>query len=76
MSESKCASCGASIVWVALIPKDPDRKPKRHPLDAAPIGSALVRFGRAGESARFVDTYASHFATCPNAAKHRRGGDR
>lgn len=68
-----CRSCGAEVVWVTLLPKDPSKPGKPHPLDAKPIGRAAVRFGSTGRKARIVDTYASHFSTCPNAADHRTG---
>lgn len=62
---SSCSSCGAAIVWVET------SSGKSMPLDAKPE-RRWVRAGRTGESAHFAETYVSHFATCPNAAQHRR----
>lgn len=64
-----CKSCGAPIVWGET------QSGKKMPLDTKmeqryvfkqdigyPSGDAIV----------LVNTYTSHFATCPNAAKHRK----
>lgn len=80
---STCRSCGQQIVWVrtpngknmpcntALINyvKDPEGKERI----VTPEGNVIT--GRsAGVSANEADGsgYISHFATCPNAARHRR----
>lgn len=78
---SSCGSCGAPIRWA----KTPAGK--RIPLDAEPdrargnvrlgyIGGeelALVLAGAELEAARIDgDLFLAHFATCPNAAAHRR----
>lgn len=63
-----CTSCGAAIIWART------RTGKRMPLDAAPSpGTALlssegnVRIVPEGEG-----THVVHWATCPNASKHRK----
>ncbi len=68
-----CQSCGARILWITLITKDAQGKEtrKRHPVDAAGIVQRVVLNGDRTEGAvRW--TAVSHFATCPNADKHRR----
>ncbi len=58
-----CRACGAPIVFVPT--------PTGHsvPLDATPEKRFVI-----GEDniARQVDTYISHFATCPEAARFRK----
>ena len=78
---SVCRSCGAPVVWAvtvtgAMMPVD------RDPVDGGNID--LVHSGDAsGTPTAHVlsesqptlyggDRYVSHFATCPNAAEHRR----
>jgi hypothetical protein len=73
---SKCSSCGSEIIWAKT------ENGKAMPLDAAPVdptkvdGTCLLidgvaRFGAIDAPTR-EPRYVSHFATCPNAAKHRR----
>jgi hypothetical protein len=68
---AKCRSCDADIVW-ALTEAD-----KRIPLDAAPAADGnLVLVDGVARAPRIDDapgavTYVSHYATCPNADKHR-----
>lgn len=80
---SKCRSCGAAITWartsagrsmpidaepcadgniVLSEPVDPDA-----PVIAMILTAEQVRQPSLGEP-----RYVSHFATCPNAARHRR----
>jgi hypothetical protein len=59
---SNCKSCGAAIFWVE------SANGKRMPLDAAPEKRIVID----GGIGRVVDTYTSHFSTCPNAAEHRK----
>lgn len=72
----RCNSCDAAIRWV-LTPKG-----KRMPLDPepSPAGNVLVEDGvglTLGGDLLIAalheerDLYTSHFATCPNAARHR-----
>jgi len=62
---SRCKSCGAEVKWVksefgkAMILNA--KTEKRIIIDAD--GRGIV-----------ADTYLSHFATCPNAASHRKKG--
>ena len=65
-----CRACGAAIVWAELT------SGKRHPFNAPLVvaGSQPGMFenhGRTVESVINRDR-ASHFATCPHAATHRR----
>lgn len=77
MTVSRCRSCGAEIVWVLT------QKGHRMPIDPepAPGGDIVVDDGIASVvgGADLVDAvfegralYLAHFATCPNAARHRR----
>lgn len=75
---ARCHSCGQEIEW-AFTEKD-----KRMPLDADPREDGnlvvvsrraseygmtpVVRYVKAGEGNR-----VSHFATCPDSGRHRRG---
>lgn len=78
MSE-RCRSCGADVLW-CVYPTG-----KRSPLDALPHPegtvqrfdptlSAKVLTGTELATARAngARLHRSHFATCPNAAEHRR----
>lgn len=69
-----CRSCGAPILWVHTA------KGTRMPLDAEPVdgGNVTLSNGVAfvhGQPALLLDepveTYVSHFATCPQAAEWR-----
>ncbi|HMI85960.1 MAG TPA: hypothetical protein VK550_17805 [Polyangiaceae bacterium] len=74
-----CRSCGARIVWA----KTPAGKAM--PLDADPVtdGNIVLEEDNAGaiahvRSAAFGGVgvfHKSHFATCPNAARHRKPKD-
>lgn len=66
MDVSKCRSCGAPIVWVVMRPSG-----KRMPLDAKPEKRITLDMIDPGV-AEMTDTFVSHFATCPNAAAHRK----
>lgn len=67
-----CRSCGAAILW-AVTPAG-----KRMPVDAQPTkrisldSYGVKTFGDLAPVANVVDTYTSHFATCPSAAQHRK----
>lgn len=73
MSDS-CKTCGAAIRWVSM------KSGKLMPLDATPEKRIVIRgpflqpdrVTMAGEFAEVVDTYVSHFATCPDAPQHRK----
>ena len=66
METSSCRSCGASIVWVVMRPSG-----KRMPLDAKPEKRITLDDVDPGVG-EMTDTYVSHFATCPQAASHRK----
>lgn len=69
---SKCRSCGAPVRWVVTV------NGRRMPIDPHPSddGNMVLRSGvayvvkpdEAPDEARWI----SHFATCPNAKRHRR----
>lgn len=69
-----CKTCGAAIEWVLT------RKGKRMPLDVAPTlyGEfvVVIENGQLIARKRTPDDLGaartSHFATCPQAAQHRR----
>lgn len=68
-----CQSCGAPIFFAAT------GTGKRIPLDAEPTedGNIVILDGEAcvipkGTYLAGKPQYRSHFATCPNAARHRR----
>lgn len=78
---SRCRSCNAEIIWAETAGG------KRMPLDVEPVipdirglqvlipgrgdqGEDLVRSATADDVA-LTRFYRSHFATCPNADKHR-----
>jgi hypothetical protein len=71
-----CSTCGAKIVWVET------ERGKSMPLDVGKVlgGNVEVDGGLVGGIARVVKPepdvlrYVSHFVTCPQAAKHRKGG--
>lgn len=74
---SRCRSCGAEIIWARTAGKG-----KLIPLDAEPAERPnglfkLMHVGGPDEPptafiASGEEVYLSHFATCPNAAEHRR----
>jgi hypothetical protein len=57
-----CRSCGALILWVNT------EQGNRIPLDAKSEKRFIVR----DNTARSVNAYLTHFATCPNAEQHRK----
>lgn len=63
-----CRSCGAPIKWVKTA------KGKNMPLDLKSEEKRIVVVGAGakGEFGYIVDTYLSHFATCPQANEHRK----
>ena len=71
---AKCRSCGAEIVWCVT------ESGKKMPADAEPSerGTLVLVDSCGGETlARVAECpgprmYTSHFATCPNAAAHRK----
>lgn len=61
MEASKCKSCGADIYWIQMV------SGKMMPVDAKE--KKLVRIKNRGE---IITAYEPHWATCPNADKHRK----
>lgn len=78
---ARCRSCGAAIAWCRMVNSGGDR---RMPLDQEPapvsgnvrlvdgFGSVLSPIEAHAARATGETLYLSHFATCPNAATHRR----
>lgn len=69
----ECRSCGKPVRWVRLL-SQVTGVGKPHPLDVTPH-KTIVLAGRDEVGyplAEFVDGYTSHFATCPDAARHRK----
>lgn len=74
---AECSSCGAHIIWALT------EKGKRMPVDAVPTRNGNIVLEDDGRSVKAVvrdamlpgvqALYISHFATCPNAARHRKG---
>lgn len=63
--DKHCSSCGKKIVWI----KD-HKSGSSIPLDAKPELRYVTDIDQTrGE---LLKTYTSHFATCPNAAQHRK----
>lgn len=74
---ARCRTCGAEIIWAITINK------RAMPLDATPSPKGNLRFApehalpedRAPVVVHSLDAperYTSHFATCAQAAQHRR----
>lgn len=69
-----CKSCGAAIIW------------RQHPATKSPMplnaepdpnGSMVLvgdKWAMLAQVATNRPRYMPHFATCPNAAAHRKGG--
>ena len=64
---SECKSCGAPIVWGKTVAG------KNVPLDPPEKRYIQVDDQVHGVGYRIVETWLSHFATCPNAGLHRKG---
>ena len=75
MQTQKCKSCGALIFFART------GYGKLMPIEAQPCpeGNVVIEEGMAMVIRDGIDLfedrprYKSHFATCPNAAQHRRG---
>jgi hypothetical protein len=70
---AKCSSCDAPIVWA----QTSDDKPIPLNMPEKRFILVLHRNVERGDyyEARMVETYTSHFATCPHAAQHRKKRD-
>lgn len=74
VSTSKCRSCDASIVWMKTstgknIPVDTDTVDER---DLEYVYDERNRFNDYRTPVFVPKNHTAHFATCPDAAKHRR----
>lgn len=75
MSDS-CKSCGQPIVWALTT------KGRRMPIDPEPVAGGNVDVAviagvrHAIGTAPGEGTHVSHFSSCPDAARHRKGGRR
>jgi len=73
---TKCRSCGAAIIWAKTAGGS------SVPLDAEPVpnGNIVLRsdgiavYLKAADARPTGGCFVSHFATCPNAAQHRKRG--
>lgn len=68
-----CSSCEAPIIWKTTM------RGKPMPLDPKPVKDAhlfvdgdTVKDDRTYPAPANAKRYETHFATCPNAAKHRK----
>lgn len=66
MKKGKCKGCGAEIYWVKT------DNGKNMPIDAQPEKRIVIQEFMGKRSGKFVDTYISHFATCPQAKRFKR----
>jgi hypothetical protein len=74
----KCRSCGAAIIWEPstasgkLMPLDAEPHPDGN-IVLIPAG-AMVLSKETAETGKRIGSrrYRSHFATCPDAAQHRK----
>ena len=69
-----CSSCSAQIFWAKTTAG------KAMPIDAKPVEDGNVwldanQVASVGKPVAGSLRYVSHFATCKNAAKHRKGKD-
>ena len=73
MNKSNCTSCGADILWVKL------KSGKSNPLDPEIIVSDGTKILYVDEMQEFKKVapgrkgYQSHFSSCPDANKFRKG---
>lgn len=74
---AKCRSCRADIRWIKTRPHG-----RLMPIDQAPGPDGNITLDADGYGViqngdlfdpQTGDRYQSHFATCPNAAAHRKG---
>lgn len=68
---AKCSSCGAQIGWGKTLAGKP------MPIEPHAEGNLVIRAGRihvlsAGENSQGETRFRSHFASCPNADRHRK----
>lgn len=75
MDRAKCRSCQADIIWIRssnnnLMPLDAQPNPEGNIV--IKDGVAHVMKGDLFEEMLEGERYMTHFATCPNSAKHRK----
>lgn len=75
--QGKCRSCGKTIWWLTTtagntMPVDPEEVPDGNIVLVD--GKAHTLRGDLFEEKHEGPRYKSHFATCPQAAQHRRKG--
>jgi hypothetical protein len=75
---ARCRSCGERILWAETV------KGRRIPIDVQPAHDGNIRLEPQGQHApplaivltgqieNNTQRWRSHFASCPNAAQHRR----
>lgn len=69
MITSNCRGCGAQIVWAET------DAGKRMPIDAkGEKRFTMTTTGPARYRVSMIETFTSHFATCPKAEHFRKGG--
>jgi len=61
---SRCRSCGARIAWIET------EGGKKHPIDATPEYRWIN-----GKGWKLVETYQSHFVTCPQSKEWSKKTD-
>lgn len=75
MNQARCSSCGAHILWAIT------ERGKMIPIDAAPRPDGNMILGEDGRAYVLIpdglfaaadERYMVHWATCPNAEKHRK----
>lgn len=75
--KAKCRSCGAPILWAETV------KGRSIPIDVQPVHDGNIRLEQrdalpplaivlTGQIENNMQRFRSHFASCPNAAQHRR----
>lgn len=78
----KCKSCGADIIWiktpVSVMPCDPEPRNYRPDKNGESVivtsGGEVIKARLTSPGQSIGTGYISHFATCPNAARHRKQG--
>ena len=65
LAYGKCKSCGAEVYWGCSA-----KSGRPTPVNARPVRNQIV--GQRTGKLHTVETWIPHWATCPNAAQHRR----
>lgn len=66
MNAGTCNSCGARILWSLT------ENGKKVPLNPPEKRFVCYMPSDSAEHVKIVETYISHFVTCPSAASHRK----